>query len=520
MTSPAIVDCPVRPGDVLAGKYRIERELGRGGMGVVMSAFHAELDERVAIKFLLHQDPSSVDRFLREARAASKIKCEHVARIYDVGRLEGQIPYIVMEYLVGEDLDGRIARDGVFQPTPLVDILLEAIEAIAEAHAAGIVHRDLKPSNIFLARRVDGTDCVKLLDFGVAKVPDAGGTMTQTSTVMGTPFFMSPEQLISAKDADPRTDIWSLGVILYVLLTGAYPFFAESIVALAIMVREEPVPAPTEKRPDLPPGIEKVILRCLEKDRKKRYPDVAALAEDLAPFASDELRPTIARIRRVVSSGTRSSASGVDTVPGVGAVDALGATLARPSDPEMPIASVVSPKSSAPALATSHVATVRGQEAVSEVTTHDTPRRKSGLTWAIGLAIVGVLGLVAVKARPIAKDDGPVVAASMGKSAEPTPSSVPLALGLPTTTASATPSATAGATNVVPIASAARAVPSASVATSPHGSAHTGPATGLKPAASSVAVVPPSAVAATSPPPVAPPPASASGRTIDRTSPW
>jgi serine/threonine-protein kinase len=423
VSAPGSVECPVRPGDVLAGKYRIERELGRGGMGVVMAAFHAELDERVAIKFLLHQDPSSFDRFLREARAASKIKCEHVARIYDVGRIDGAIPYIVMEYLVGEDLDGRIARDGVFQPTALVDILLEAIEAIAEAHAAGIVHRDLKPSNIFLARRVDGTDCVKLLDFGVAKVPDSTGPMTQTSTVMGTPFFMSPEQLISAKDADPRTDIWSLGVILYVLLTGAYPFFAESIVALAIQVREEPVPRPTEKRPDLPPGIEKVILRCLEKDRQKRYPDVAALAEDLAPFATDELRPTIARIRRVVSSGARASASRLDTVQGAGAVDALGATLARPSDPEMPIvASVVSPKSSAPALATSHAATVRGPEAVSEVTTHSTPARKSGITWAIGLALVGILGIVAFKARPITKDDGPAVAASMAKSAEPTPS--------------------------------------------------------------------------------------------------
>ncbi len=220
----------VAPGEVLAGKYRVDRVLGAGGMGVVVAAHHVHLDERVALKFLLPdalRSPEAVARFVREARAAVKIKSEHVARVTDVGHLENGAPYIVMEYLEGVDLSAWLRQNGPMPIPQAVDFVLQACEAIADAHVLGIVHRDLKPSNLFCIRRTDGQSSIKVLDFGISKILNPGTPrpdMTATSALIGSPLYMSPEQMSLSKGVDVRTDIWSLGIILFELITGRTPF--------------------------------------------------------------------------------------------------------------------------------------------------------------------------------------------------------------------------------------------------------------------------------------------------------
>jgi eukaryotic-like serine/threonine-protein kinase len=299
-----------QPGDVLAGKYRIERILGRGGMGIVVEATHLQLEDRVAIKFLLPEalgNPEAVSRFLREARAAVKIKNEHVARVSDVGTLETGAPYMVMEYLEGSDLGDRIHQKGALPVEDAVELVLQACEALAEAHAHRIVHRDLKPSNLFLVRRADGTPAVKVLDFGISKVQNKAGSdsdlgMTKTQAIMGSPLYMSPEQLASSRDVDQRTDIWALGVILYESLAGRVPFEAETMVQLCQMVMSQPPPSLRSLRADIPEGLQKVVLRCLEKDRHGRYANVAALGNALAPFAPRRARNSVERISKVIEA--------------------------------------------------------------------------------------------------------------------------------------------------------------------------------------------------------------------------
>ena len=217
--------CTVREGEILAGKYRVERLLGSGGMGMVVAAHHLDLDEKVALKLLLPgaaTNPMLVARFVREARAAAKIKSEHVARVTDVGQLEDGSPYMVMEHLEGSDLAAYLTRTGPLPVAEAVDFVLQACEALAEAHGLGIVHRDLKPANLFCVQRVDDQRSIKVLDFGISKisVDTASQSLTQTSALMGSPLYMSPEQMQSARTVDARADIWSLGVILFELLAG------------------------------------------------------------------------------------------------------------------------------------------------------------------------------------------------------------------------------------------------------------------------------------------------------------
>ncbi|MCE7892228.1 MAG: serine/threonine protein kinase, partial [Sorangiineae bacterium PRO1] len=294
------------PGTVLAGKYSVERVLGEGGMGVVVAATHLELGERVAVKFL-HPDAVEneevAQRFVREARAAVKIKSEHVARIIDVGRMDNGSPYMVMEYLAGHDLseEKHAAELGI---EDAIDYVIQACDAMAEAHAAGIVHRDLKPANLFLTERADGMGLVKVLDFGISKMtqPDpASLSLTKTATAMGSPLYMSPEQMRSAKTVDHRTDIWSLGVILFELLAKTTPFTGTSLPELCAAILADSPRNLRELRPEVSEELEKVVLKCLERDPARRYQNVAELASALGQFAPRRSRPLIERIGKVLS---------------------------------------------------------------------------------------------------------------------------------------------------------------------------------------------------------------------------
>jgi serine/threonine protein kinase len=284
------VEAPVQAGDMLAGKYRVERVLGVGAMGVVVSAVHVELAERRAIKFMLPSmlaDTEGVERFLREARAAVRLKSQHVAKVQDVGRLETGAPYIVMEFLDGQDLKSLLEARGPLPVPEAAGYLMQACEAIAEAHALGIVHRDLKPANLFLTTGVNGAPVVKVLDFGIAKVMGGAGSaleMTATTQLLGTPLYMSPEQMRSTRNVDARSDIWSLGVILYRMLVGRPPFAGSTVTEIcASVIGDQPDP-PAMLRPDVPPALEAVVMRCLEKTPARRFESAAELARALAPF--------------------------------------------------------------------------------------------------------------------------------------------------------------------------------------------------------------------------------------------
>ncbi len=292
------------PGTTLGGKYLVDRVLGVGGMGVVVAATHVQLDQRVAIKFLLPEalaNPEVVARFSREARAAAKIRGEHVARVIDVGSFDDGTPFMVMEYLEGHDLAKELELKGPLSFTDLARYVLETCEALAEAHAAKIVHRDLKPSNLFLAEQPDKQAIIKVLDFGISKLedkPTAG--LTKTSALMGTAFYMSPEQLTTPKDVDHRSDIWALGVIIYELLTGKQPFAGETvpeIIASILQSQREPI---ASLRPDVPAGLVALVDRCLAFKASERCASVAELAAAIAPFAAPEDRRSVAAIARVL----------------------------------------------------------------------------------------------------------------------------------------------------------------------------------------------------------------------------
>jgi serine/threonine protein kinase len=306
-------------GDVLAGKYRIERVIGSGGMGKVVAARHIELDERVAIKFLLPDalgSPEAQARFAREARASVKIKSEHVARTLDVGRLDDVLPYIVMEYLEGTDLGVRLREHGPLSEPDAVTFVLQTCEGLADAHALGIVHRDLKPSNLFVVRASDGTESVKILDFGISKLvapTGSGADITRTLSVVGTPVYMSPEQMESARNADARSDIWALGATLYELLTGRPPFEASSIPELCSKVLTHPTPSVRLRRAEIPAELDAVVIRCLAKAPEHRYQDVAELARALVAFAPPHARYSAERAARVLEVA-RSSANTLESV--------------------------------------------------------------------------------------------------------------------------------------------------------------------------------------------------------------
>ena len=292
-------------GDVIAGKYRLEQVAGEGGMGIVYAAEHLVLRQRVAVKVLLPDAATSelvVERFAREAQAAARITSEHVARVMDAGSTATGAPFIVMEYLEGCDLEELLTVEGPLPLTDVVDYLLQALEALAHAHAVGLVHRDIKPANLFLACRPDGGNVIKMLDFGISKAmrsrPEEKKLTGQA--VLGSPVYMSPEQLRNAKDIDARADIWSIGIVAYELLSGKPPFDGDGVGEIfAAILEKDPIPVHAVNW-RLPPEISDIIAKCLQRKPEDRWADTAELARALKPFGSGAWNSLIERAEQVL----------------------------------------------------------------------------------------------------------------------------------------------------------------------------------------------------------------------------
>ena len=488
---------PVLPGETLAGKYRVERVLGQGGMGIVVAARHLELEQRVAIKFLLGaraRAEESMDRFLREARAAAQVKSEHVCQVHDVARLESGEPYIVMEYLEGRDLAHKLKSEGPFSVQTATSWIIEACAALSEAHARRIVHRDLKPANLFLAERASGTTCIKVLDFGISKLPDLND-ITATSTMMGSPVYMSPEQMESARDVDARTDIWSLGVILHELVAGEPPFAASNMIQLTVKVREEPAPSLASSAKGVDAELDAIVAKCLAKRPADRYATVAELAADLARFASEDAEHLAARLSRGRSVEPTALAPVSVPPPSV-----LAKSVGPPPSREAPAAFGVAPVS----------ALAPGQATFAPLNTTARAAERGGARgswWPWGVVLVGlVVG-------------GAWIARGVGSDASPTAISV----SAPTTSASAPPVETTTTTSPPPSAPAPSPplVASAPSAAPPRPSPRTPPPSppprDVAPSASPTAS---GTVSAAAPPP--PPPSATGGRRrpLDRDDPF
>jgi serine/threonine-protein kinase len=308
-------------GQIIDRKYRVERVLGAGGMGIVVAAQHLALAKPVALKFLSgdrHENADAVARLNREARALARITSAHVAQILDVGACENGEPYLVMEYLHGTDLANLLKREKRLSIETATDYIIQACEGVAEAHAIGIVHRDLKPSNLFLATVTGGAPLIKVLDFGIAKsitlpLSDASQpSATTTGALIGSPSYMSPEQIRDARRVDWRTDIWALGVVLYELLCGKLPFHGTTLAGTLAAVAADAATPIRSIRSDVPIELEAVILRCLEKNIDLRYQSLEQLAAALLAFAPSESRSAADRIHRILQA---APAPPVESVP-------------------------------------------------------------------------------------------------------------------------------------------------------------------------------------------------------------
>ena len=295
----------VRPGVVIADKYRVEKELGRGGFGIVVKAHHLTLDQAVAIKVLTEGEGSDTDweedaaRFRREAMATAALKGDHVVRVLDIDVLPSGCPYIVMEYLEGQTLHEIVHTRGPLPIAEAIDIAIQVLAALAEAHGLGIVHRDLKPANVFIAHAGAGTSLVKVLDFGVSKMLESRSKpITRTGALIGTVAYMSPEQMLDAKRVDGRADLWSVALILYEALSRKLPFGESSSPTVVTAILGQPPIPLAQFRPDLPPALIAAIMRLLEKIPEQRFSTALEAATALAPFASPHSRFAFDAIRR------------------------------------------------------------------------------------------------------------------------------------------------------------------------------------------------------------------------------
>ncbi|HMG57643.1 MAG TPA: serine/threonine-protein kinase, partial [Kofleriaceae bacterium] len=312
--TPRSIDAGVGIGEIFVDKYRVDKILGHGGMGVVALCTHLALNEKVAIKMLRRDvldDADAVERFMREAQAAVKLKSEYVARVSDVGRSRNNVPYMVMEYLEGHDLGDLLEERGTLGLPWAIELTVQACEALAEAHSLSIVHRDVKPTNLFVTWRPDGSSLIKVLDFGISKALTGNAmALTQTQSLLGTPAYMSPEQMRSARMVDARTDIWSLGTVLFEMLEGRRPFEAESFSEMCVKVAVDPPGAMT----NTPAALQQVVLRCLEKAPEQRYASMAELARDLVQFSHDPHQAQVL-VERMARTLRRSQVQQVEWNP-------------------------------------------------------------------------------------------------------------------------------------------------------------------------------------------------------------
>ncbi|WP_437669932.1 serine/threonine-protein kinase [Sorangium sp. So ce131] len=429
---------PIAPGDVLLGKYRVENVLGRGAMGLVVAARHLALDERVAIKVLLPKyarDAEILQRFLREGRAAVRIRSRHVVRVADVGTLESGAPYMVMDHLEGKDLAAVLAQSGRLAVPLAIELVLQACEALAEAHAQGIVHRDVKPSNLFLTSAADGSPCVKVLDFGISKMTHVEDhALTRVGGVLGSPLYMSPEQLRSASDVDGRADIYSLGVVLFELLTGRPPFVAHDLAQLVYLVTQGEPQRPRALRPDIPEPLEQVILAAIARDRDRRFATVADFALALVPFAPQHTRAAAERLFAALRASLPVAAS-QGGAP-------LSASAAGP-----PTSAATLPLG-AGALTIAPVGTTNRRQASFE-------RRAAAIALGIGVAVVSgglFLRSLSHRAPQHAEREAAPAEAAPGASAEPRAApltAAPPAVVEPSASAAPPPSAAPGAPDEV-----------------------------------------------------------------------
>jgi serine/threonine-protein kinase len=429
-------------------------------MGVVVEARHIALDERVALKFLLPdyaQHPEASARFLREARAAVKIKSEHVARVSDVGTLDSGAPYMVMEYLEGSDLSNVLVKAGTLSIPDAVDYIVQGCEAIAEAHGYGIVHRDLKPANLFLGKRPNGLPIIKVLDFGISKVMDgAVDNLTKTTAAMGSALYMSPEQMQQTRGVDNRTDIYALGISLYELLAGRQPFYAETLPQLCAEVfAGTPTPIRT-LRPEVPEELAVVMEKAYARDRALRYQSIADFVIALAPFAPPRSRVILESVAKMAGLEPPASRAPMASVPGSPSHPPPGLSQSAPGAPALSL----------------HT----GGPVVASTTPPAPARSRAGL---VAVAVVGVLGLGAAGAFFGLRGSGAPAAAGPPTSiaSAPRPPDSPTATtatttasaavsAVPSATPSAVPSATPQAASAAPHAPVVK--PNASPSSRPH----------------------------------------------------
>lgn len=440
-------------GTVIAGKYRVERMIGQGGMGVVLAARHLGLDEMVAVKLIREEravaGSDALARFQREARAAARIKSEHVARVLDVDRLPEGSPYIVMELIDGTDLHALVKRRGPLPPDEAVTYVTQACEGLAEAHALGMVHRDLKLKNLFLTRRRDGRPLIKVIDFGVVKFSPLGddedatfdgstsqlerqrareATLTGAAVLVGSVHYMAPEQIRASNVVNAQADVWSLGVCLYTLLTGALPFEGDTVAAVCAAIQGRTPPAVRELAPHVPPAIASAVERALEKDVRRRFANVAELAAALVPHGLDHAAP--ARIEAILQSSVRPNAPIASSAP-----PDVGSTMTSDAAPLGRVESTID------------------AAAVGSLASHPAPTNAAATRrrWIIGG--VGALGAaiatLALWPRPTVVPGPPPPPTAIAPAIAPAPAPAPSPSPIEQTTP-APPAAPAAATSTTP----------------------------------------------------------------------
>lgn len=380
-------------GSIVAGKYRIDRVLAEGGMGVVVAATHLHLDQAVALKFLRRDVSAELDalaRFTREAKAAAQLRSEHVAHVLDAGVTEDGTPYMAMEYLEGQSLALTLQTQGRLDVVAAVEYVIQACEGLAEAHSRGIVHRDIKPDNLFLLERTPGWNAIKVLDFGISKFAFSDAGNIATGVILGSPCYMSPEQLRSTATVDHRTDIWSLGATLYELIVGCAAFDAsQTLPELVTAILDRPSPRVREARPELPAELDLIVDRCLAKEREARFKSAGELAIALLPFATPRSR--VAAERAV--SMTPAFDVGQPTPSSDRPISSSDPPLSVP-----PILDGETPGPSSPLSLTIRAAEIEGSK-MDARKTPSVPRRWLSITGAGGVATLAFVIGLALKDR-------------------------------------------------------------------------------------------------------------------------